>query len=144
MLIAKGYAVSFKLVGGRIVRAGRGSALLNDESGKAWPKCSGLVMRFTKRNEPLKDSNAEAYLMVDPRKGEIDTPPRALSKWKYVGEVAVVNYTRPEGPHAGPYYHPIDGAEEGAAKALLYRRGSAYRLELADGCVWNWRGIVRP
>ena len=138
MLIAKGYGVSFEMKQGPVVRAPAGAALLHDPTGKHWPSCSGLVMRFTKTNRPIHDDAAKEYLGIEPRAGSITTPPRRLSEWKRVGDVAVINYRR-IGEHADSYYHPI---ERGAA--VLYRRPGALRVELGGGCVWNWRGIVKP
>jgi hypothetical protein len=138
MLIAKGYSPSFEMVAGKIVRAPKGAALLHDPTGRAWPSCSGLVMTFTKGGGPIEDRDAEDYLGVGPLRGSLEVPPKALREWKPLGEVEVVNYRR-IGKHAAPYYHPIEGG-----KALLYRRGRALRIELGSGCVWSWRGIVRP
>ena len=138
MLIAKGYAPSFKLDTGKTVRAPRGAALLHDPTGRAWPSCSGLVLTFAKSGKETKDSAAEEYLGRAPKLGEATVPPKALSGWQRVGEVEVVNYRR-IGNHAASYYHPIEGG-----KAVLYRRGRALRIELGSGCVWNWRGIVTP
>jgi hypothetical protein len=139
MLIAKGYSVSFKMIEGGTVRGGAGAALLHDPSGKTWPSCSGLVASFKKGLGPIKNNTAEEYLGMPALRGEINLPPRRLSEWSYVGEIAVVNYRR-IGKHASPFYHPIEGG-----KAKLYRwRGRVLRMELGSGCVWNWRGIVTP
>jgi hypothetical protein len=138
MLIAKGYAPSFKMVEGGTIRGGRGAALLHDPTGRAWPSCSGFIIAFSKGGKETKDSAAEEYLGRAPKLGEATVPPKALSSWKRVGEVETVNYRR-IGNHAASYYHPIEGG-----RAVLYRRGHALRIELGSGCVWNWRGIVKP
>jgi hypothetical protein len=145
-LIAKGYAVTFKLAGGKTVKAPSGYAFLHDPSGKYWPACSGLVAPIGRKLGTAVDHAAgKEYFGHDPMAGELGvSPPKALSAWKRLGEVDEVLYTRrrPGGLKAyagGLYYHPI---EKGTAHA--YRLGRLLRIELGSGCVWNWRGIVKP
>lgn len=146
MLIAKGYRVSFVIENGRKVSAPAAYALLHDPSGSGWPKCSGLVAPFTKGGgEVARNSagDARSYFGHDPKLGHLSAPPRNISAWKRVGVVNEILYSRrrPSGlpaKHAADYYHPFKGT------ATLYRRGRLLRLELHEGCVWNWRGLVRP
>jgi hypothetical protein len=145
MLIAKGYGVRFVMEHGS-VRPARTHALLHDPSGRVWPKCSGLVSPFRKTGDEINDSTAKSYfgLFSDaPRRGILVMPPRALSEWRFSGYVEEIEYSRfrPDGlrsSHRDDYFHPFKG------DALLYRRGGLFRIELGRGCLWNWRGIVRP
>jgi hypothetical protein len=146
VLIAKGYRVRFVLFGNRSVRAPAGYALLHDPSGHAWPKCSGLCAPFTKTKETVDDREARSYFGFfsdAPGLGKLVLPPKDLGSWKRVGEVDEILYTRARpnrlrSSHQADYFHPFEG------KAVLYRRGRLLRIELGRGCVWNWRGIVRP
>jgi hypothetical protein len=145
MLIAKGYAVTAILKTGKHVKAPAGYAMLHDPSGKYWPACSGLVAPIARKSgEAVSCGPAQDYFGHEPLGGEVDVPPRALSQWKSLGEIDELLYTRrrPRGlpaSNAGPYFHPI---EKGTAR--LYRLGRMLRIELGSGCVWNWRGIVKP
>jgi len=143
MLIAKGYSVRFILDSGHKFSAPRGAALLHDPSGKDWPACSGLVLVIQRTGEEISDSKADDYFGSQPMKGRVALPPKSLSDWKRLGMIDELEYSRrrPRGLPAdnkGDYFHPFKG------EAVLYRRGRAYRMELAKSCVWNWRGIVRP
>lgn len=150
MIAAKGYDVSVVLVGGKTVKAPRGAALLHDEDGAAWPRCSALIALFRTTREPLgatpqwvRGYFGAAHTL---RRGSVVLPPRSLSGWTLVGRCESVDYRR-EGVHADEYTHPF--GERGGATWLtrhpkLFRLGRDLRIELGRGCVWNWRGIVRP
>jgi len=145
MLIAKGYAVTFKMADGKTIRPPASYALLHDEEGSDWPRCSGLVAPVARvSSQPVQSRAASAYFGSEPVAGQMVLPPRNLSAWRPVGTVAEVLYTRrrPRGlpsAHAADYYHPVT-----KGTATLYRRDRHYRLELGAGCAWNWRGIIRP
>lgn len=145
MLIAKGFHVIFKMDDGRTVRPPAGHALLHDEDGRDWPRCSGLVIPIKRvTREPVRSSSAKSYFGHEPVGGRVVLPPRTLSEWQRVGVIDEVLYTRrrPRGlpsAHRADYYHPID-----KGTATLYRRGRHYRMELGSGCRWNWRGIITP
>jgi hypothetical protein len=163
MLIVKGYRVSFVMAGGRAVKPPASYALMNDESGSDWPRCSGLVgpIKSTSRR-PISNSAAKSYFGHQPYDFRADIPSgdeRHLRNWKYVGELEKILYTRRRAnraptEHADDYFHPIRQDGPGIlakllsfvlpAGAKLYRRGRWYRMELASGCTWNWRGIVSP
>lgn len=144
MLIAKGYRVIFALQDGRKVRPPAGYAMLHDEDGRDWPRCSALVMPIRMSRDEVKDGKARSYFGHAPAAARVVLPPRALGLWQRVGVIDTVLYTRrrPRGlpaSHQADYFHPI---EKGTA--TLYRRGRWYRMELGSGCQWNWRGIIRP
>ena len=142
MLIAKGYSPSFEMKEGGTIRASLGAALLHDPTGHAWPSCSGLVMPFARRRAPLERDvdigDAEEYFGRKPLIGHVTVPSKALTGWRSLGAIEVINYRR-VGRHKASYYHPI---EKGTA--TLYRKGRLLRVELGRGCEWTWRGIVKP
>jgi len=148
MLIAKGYAVRVLLERGANqvwVAAPASYGLLHDPSGTDWSKCSGLVAPFSKGGGELDDGDAKSYFGHAPREGELALPPKALSRWKRLGVITEIEYTRRRpgnlpADHKAPYYHPF---EQGKLPTL-YRLGRLLRFEMGPGCVWNWRGIVRP
>ena len=145
MLIAKGYRVIFKMTNGRTVRAPAGYAMLHDEDGRDWSRCSALIMPIRPSREPLSGaSKARTYFGHTPVAARAELPPKSLSEWRKVGTIGEVLYSRrrPRGlptSHQADYFHPI---EKGTA--TLYRRGRWYRMELGSGCQWNWRGIIKP
>ena len=163
MLIAKGFKVSFVLTNGKTVRPPAGYALWHDEDGSDWPYCSGLVAPLKRVTQNIvRNSAAEAYFGHEAHAVIVVIPSgreKQLSAWRKAGEVKEVLYSRRRINRkpmraAGDYYHPIKQPRKGILGALerillpsgatLYKHGRLYRLELARGCVWNWRGIVRP
>jgi hypothetical protein len=163
MLITKGFRVSFVLTSGKTIRPPASYALMHDEDGADWPYCSGLVAPLkTTSKQPVRSEKAALYFGYEPYRGTALIPSgddRRLSSWKKVGDVAEILYTRRRSggapaSHKGDYYHSIRQKKPGIlaavlrlglpAGATLYRQGRLYRIELARGCVWNWRGIVSP
>jgi hypothetical protein len=157
MLIDRGDEVGFVLEDGRTIDAPKRAGMLHDETGKSWAKCSLLVMSYRRSTRPATDaefkSDAKDYFgrHYEACVSTIDTPPRALSEWKYVGDVKKLFYWRP-GRHQGTYKHEINKPRgltrllfvfRGKMRAKLYARGRTYRLEL-DKCHIDSRGIVRP
>jgi hypothetical protein len=145
MLVAKGFGVICRMTDGRTIRAPFRYALLHDESGHDWPSCSALVMpiQIRRDDEPVDDSAARSYFGTQPLGCDGETPSRNLSRWRPVGQIDQIDYTR-ECPKRecrleDDYWHPIERGE-----ARLYRLGRMLRIELGGGCKWNWRGIVRP
>lgn len=149
MLIAKGYEVAFKMkAGSRVVRAPKAYAMLHDPGGASWPKTSVLVAPFRRLGSSSPPSgDASSYFGYDPRRGELELPPKGLSAWREVGEVAEIDYWR-TGTHEGEYFHRFKGGgwlfSSSQPLPLLYRRGRLMRLELGQGAVLNWRGFVYP
>lgn len=145
MLIAKGYRVVFKMQDGKTVKPPASYAMLHDEDGRDWPRCSALIIPIHPRGTPLSGaSKARTYFGHTPVAASAVLPPRSLGEWHRVGPIAQVLYSRrrPRGlpaSHQADYYHPI---EKGTA--TLYRRDRWYRMELGPGCQWNWRGIIKP
>ncbi len=151
MIAAKGYAVALHMEGGRrVLTLEPKIALLHDEDGAAWPKCSALIAPMKKTGRPLEEvpGRVTKYFGKDyvVRRGEIVLPPVDLGAWKAVGSVERIDYSR-EGAYADDWWHPFETRRFLFWKGdlpVLYRRGRALRLELGSGCVWNWRGIVKP
>lgn len=157
MLIDKGEEVGFVLTDGRTIDAPKLAGMLHDPSGRSWPKCSLLVMSYRRSTKPATDKQLSGesrdYFGRDYEAcvSMIDTPPKAIGEWKFVGEVKRLYYWRP-GRHQGTYKHDINKPRvllrlmflfRGEMKARLYRRGRVYRLEL-DKCHLDDRGVVRP
>ena len=147
MLVVKGFRAIFKMEDGQTVRPPAGHAILHDESGKDWPRCAALIaaIKTHPNDPPVSDAAAKSYLGAEPRVGSTTLPPRALGSWSRVGRIEEFLYTRRRprdlpGKLQDDYYHPI---EKGVATLFEWRRG-IYRVELGRGCLWNWRGIVRP
>ena len=147
MLLAKGWAVALTLESGRKVRGAHGAALLHDESGRDWPKCSGLVMPVRKTKRPLSDSNAKRYFgnEYNVREAVVTLPTQQLSAWDLIGHVTQIDYSR-LGQYEDDFYHPFSrtGWIWKSPYPRLYRLDRKLRLDLGSGCVWNWRGIVTP
>jgi len=147
MLIAKGYRVAFKMKANKkVLKAPSSYAFLHDPTGRDWPKTSVLVAGFSKGSSELSNAEAEKYFGYVPQRGAIDTPPRSLSQWKDLGEVAEIDYWRP-GEHEASYYHPFKAGGWLFSRGelpRLYKRGRQWRLELGPGAILNWRGFVYP
>jgi hypothetical protein len=155
MLIRKGSQVRFELDDGRELAAPRGSSMLHDPAGTKWGKCSLLFVSFRKNvRKPTEKELAGApkdYLGREhsARVGTVELPPRALASWEKVGHVKEIMYVRHGTKARGGFYHPF-----GVRTALmlfrkgrhpiLYKRGSAMRLELGGDCIADDRGIVYP
>jgi hypothetical protein len=150
-LICKGTSSSFSLQEGRKrVGAPRGAALLHDPSGAAWPKCSVLFMSFNRTAETVTMTKDAGYYLgedYEARKGKCTLPPRALAEWETIGLVKMIWYTRTGIYAPGRYKHPF-----GVERKLLFRGDlpmlrryeQSMRLDLASGCVVNYRGFVWP
>lgn len=149
MIIAKGYRVVLRKVGGGVIRPVASYALLHDPEGGVWPKCSGLIAPFTRRRREIKNKTAFDYFNYDPRGGSLILPPRSLREWSDLGEVDGIDYTRPgdkeiAGQNNTRYTHDFDrGMVFKKDFPHVFKRGTLYRIELGV-CTWNWRGIVTP
>jgi hypothetical protein len=152
VLICKGAHVSFRLQNGRLVHA-RGS-MLHDPSGDFWPKDSMLVTTFRRSGRPATDEEKSGdpthYLGREHQAhvGSVKLPPQAISEWKRVGQVATIYYERPGTRAPGRFYHHFGKRRLEAffkkGSATVYRRGSAYRLEMGVGSIATHNGIVFP
>ena len=156
MLLAAGTHVHFCLWGGS---SRRGKVLLHDESGSDWPASSGLVVpAFNKLGLELDDDQAQRYYGSDYvlKQGSIRLPDVDLTKWRRVARVKEAFYTRlgdlastPDSPKKRknhkfkPKKISFFSSKRGELP-VLYARGRFLRIELGDGAVWNWRGIVSP
>ena len=157
MLLDQGEEVAFDLVDGRQIDAPKRAGMLNDDTGKAWPKCSLLVMSYRRGSRAATDDEMKGapknYLGGDypGSVSMIQAPPKSLSEWKFVGDVKKLFYWRP-GRHQGKFHHEFNKPKglvrllfifRGKMKAKLYRRGRVFRIEL-EACWLDSRGIVRP
>jgi hypothetical protein len=150
-LIAKGRACLFEMVDGSDVKCAGG--MLHDPSGRWWPARSVLIGPFRARLRKATDDEfrgeAKQYFGGDynAQMGTVNTPPKALSGWRYVGEVERIYYTR-SGRRGGRYQHPFnEGLQSllyGKKSVRLYRRGKFCRLELPRGARLDDRGFIRP
>ena len=157
MLIAKGYEVHF-YVGERRISAPASYGMLHDPSGEDWNSSSVLIAPFSKGRQEIEDGDASSYFGSDPMGGEIDLPPRDISRWTFLGPVKKIEYSRmrPHGMPAkyeGDYFHFFDGSEGmlsllslffKAPSPELFRRGKILRMELPWGADLNERGYIWP
>jgi hypothetical protein len=153
-LIAKGRSCRFEMVDGPAVSVAGG--MLHDPSGRWWPKRSVLCGPFKARERAAADDEfkgpAKDYLgkTHNASIGSVDTPPKSLGEWEYLGEVSRVYYTRTGKKRPGRYQHPFNKPTalsvlvKGKGKAKLYRHGRFARLDLPPGAILDSRGLVWP
>ncbi len=152
-LIAKGRSVAFDMKDGSSVRCSGG--MLHDPSGRWWPRNSVLCGPFRvtrKADDDEVSGEARHYLgsSHNTKMGSVNTPPKALGEWKYIGEVEEIWYVRTGKKRPGTYFHPFSkpGALatilKGKGKARLYKRGNFCRLDLPRGAILDSRGYVWP
>lgn len=146
-LIAKGRGVTFELTNGDEVHCS--GAMMHDPSGRWWPSKSVLVGPARLRESKIEiEGDARAYFgRSDGHVGRVNTPPKALGDWSYLGEVADIFYTR-SGRRSGYYRHSFNeglmALLRGKKRVRLYKRGRFYRLELPRGAQLDDRGFVQP
>jgi len=151
-LIQKGRNVEFLMKEGGSFRC-KGS-MMHDPSGRYWPKASVLCgpLSASARKAIRYEVTGEAhhYLNREPRMTEVDTPPRSLKGWEYLGEVVEIRYTRTGNRRPGRYFHEFSKKTalttlvKGKGKARLYRLGRWYRLDLPVDAILDTRGFVWP
>ena len=159
MLFALGDDVGFKLKDGRKVWCPRRACLLRDDDGKVWPSCSLLIARIDGRGRDATDdemSGAPKWWLgrdYDARVSMFNTPPRALTSWKLVGEVDQIFYDRFGNKAPGRFHHTFNKARglwhivawiKGKKIVKLFKRDGMYRLELSGGCVVRDLGLIWP
>jgi hypothetical protein len=153
--IVKGRSCLFEMVEGPDVHC-RG-AMVHDPTGRKWPKNSVLCGPFRARVRRATDEEyrgaARDYLGTTHHAsiGIVNTPPKSLAGWRYVGEVERIYYTRTGRKRPGRYQHEFFKPTALATlvrgrhgKVRLYRRGSFCRLELPRGAQLDNRGYVYP
>lgn len=124
--------------------------MLHDPDGEDWPRSSVLVMPYRKGSRSIDYAPARAYFGSGYRTvdGTTKTPAFALSSWERLGKVDRIWYTRGGVSHPGPFQHKVNkgwGALLfGKKRAILYKKGTVYRLEFPDGAEMDWRGFVTP
>ena len=152
MLIVKGNRVKFVLKDGTKISAS--GLMMHDPSGRYWPKNSMLVASFSRGGRLATDKEKSGapreYLgRTHPaRIGSVNLPPKPLGDWDYVGELKTILYVRPGRKAPGAFYHHFGQRRIEAfwksGKAHLYRRGSAYRVQMGKGSLADDCGIVYP
>jgi hypothetical protein len=154
-LIAKGNRSSaFEMVDGPDVTVRGG--MMHDPSGRWWPKRSVLFGPFRANLRDATDEEfdgpAKDYLGRghNAKIGTVDTPPKDLASWKYIGDVEKIYYTRTGRKKPGRYVHEFNKRMalatlvKGRGRVRLYRRGRYVRLELPKGAMLDSRGYVWP
>jgi len=155
-LAAIGDRVWFQMMDDRAVYAGDEThALLYDQEGAYWPKCSALVGPYVQGARAVHPDRAARKWFGDRyelRAGHMTLPARRLALWKPLGSVRRIFYSRRgvggQKP-AGAKQHPFNqsgGFDLSGAKSpvMLYVRGLFLRLELPRWCVVDGRGFARP
>jgi hypothetical protein len=161
VLIDKAEKVAFDLVDGRKIDAPFRAGMLHDPDGKVWPACSLLVMSYRRGTKAATKEQFNG----DPKNyfgrhyeasvSMISLPPKAISEWKFVGDVKRVLYVRVGTKAPGGYHHDINKPRglmrivflfKGKGEALLFRRGRTYRLDLqpCSKAMIDDRGLVWP
>jgi hypothetical protein len=152
-LIAKGRACRFIMTDGGTVSCPGG--MLHDPSGRWWPRHSVLCGPFRRVRSAQDDeyTGAARHYLGDSHRASvsaIDTPPKALSSWRYLGEIEEIRYTRTGKKRPGRYYHEFSKPTalatiiRGKQKVRLYRRGRFCRIELPRNAILDTRGFVAP
>lgn len=138
------------------------AGMLFDASGTFWPKCSLLIADFTRGTEEVdaaKDYFGRGAAVFE---GEVELPPKELSAWQRLGEVATVFYDRAGTKAPGFFRHKFN-APRGLFKLIFLIKGKAakqppvlytlfqrrtgrtfYRIELPEKCIVDSRGLVVP
>ena len=141
--IVKGRSTRFEMVEGPDVTCAGG--MIHDPSGRAWPRNSVLCGPFRPRVRAATSEEyrgwAKDYLGSShrPMVGVVDTPPRALGGWDYMGEVEKIYYTRIGAKRPGRYVHTFNKPSalatlvRGKGRVRLYRRGRFVRIDLPRG-----------
>lgn len=152
MLICKGSRVHFVMKDGRKISA-KGS-MLHDPKGRYWPKNSMLVVVFQRGTRLATDDERagapKEYLGRTHKAhvGSVELPPKPLSEWDPLGEIKTLLYVRPGRKAPGAFYHHFGQRRIEAfwkkGKAFLFKRGSAYRIQMSRGSLADDRGVVYP
>ena len=153
-----GSAVSVELEDGSTVDLA--GSMLYDPDGQAWPKCSLLIMSFTRSGIEPEDVPKFAKVWHGDykiREGRATIPPRDLDEWREGPKVRILFYTHSgeiEEEESGYLKHPFNewGGRLGriipwrfGEPPVLYRRAGASRLELHSGCAIDASmGILSP
>lgn len=152
--IVKGRSCRFEMVEGPDRTCGGG--MIHDPTGRAWPKNSVLCgpFRRERRVDPDEmDPRATHYYggSYSAHIGIVNKPPRALSSWRYLGEVERIYYTRVGRKYGGVrFVHPFNKGSslavivKGRRRVRLYQYGRFMRLELPRDAMLDSRGFVFP
>lgn len=157
--ICKGFDVMFILTDGRKIFAPPNAGLLHDPNGAALPTSYGLVATFRpcRRDPGLVEYRGAP---MDYLGGDYDASVECIvlprGEWRHVidadGEPARIDwiyYMRNGTRASGPFKHQF-GVRRWQAfwrkgeLPYLYKAGSAYLLDLGEGAIWDYRGVVYP
>jgi hypothetical protein len=143
-----GYDVSFRMVKtGRYYQCPEDYWILVDRDGAFWRRCNvGVVQVFYKGEEPGPDYRG---MVVDVDHlcgcGGYELPIGAIfddpyGKWKTVGYIDQIRYTRTDLGDKGDMEHDYD------VPVPLFKRvgGNDFCVALPDGCIVDERGFVKP
>ena len=152
MIIVKGVSVIFDLTDGSSVRPRASAGMMHDPTGRAWPKKSLLVGAYQKggiTDDVPEDAKRYLGRNYSAHEGSVDLPPKRLGEWEKLGEVETIYYRRPGTRAPGKFHHEFNKPGlrrlvHGTGRAMLYARGSYYRLELPRSAIVDDRGIVWP
>jgi hypothetical protein len=150
-----GSAVSVETEDGRTISLS--GSMLYDPSGEAWPRCSLLIMGFQRAGNPTDDVPkftrkwfGDGYEFHE---GRMTLPPKALTEWVEGPRLAGIVYERTGlREDADESYHPFGGFGGVLGRLvpirfgrlpILYRRGSAARVELGN-CALTPDGLISP
>lgn len=154
-LVCMGRKVEIVLRDGREVKPDARVGMLYDESGEFWSPESLLIASFEQGSEESAHGYGYFGKQAVVYEGHVDLPPEPLDSWKKLGEVKEIYYDRAGTKFPGFFRHEFNKPRglykllflfKKAAKlpAILYQRGSAFRIELPRGSIVDDRGIVLP
>jgi len=154
-----GRAIRLHMDSGKMIQP-RG-AMIHDPSGRDWPKCSLLIVpvgrsRVRKATDEEYEGAPKHYLGRDhnPKVVQVTFPSSSTAEWKRIGELRRIDYVRGGTKAPGGYKHHINKPRGvyrvthllrgGDQPVVVSKLGSAYRLDLPNGCIIDDRGIVYP
>jgi hypothetical protein len=113
--------------------------LVQDRAGVLLPRCDVYVLKARESTEPLTEERRRWALRYYGTQAHISNLAFSLPKspFRRLATVVEVRYRRGAD---GEYFHPLD------PPVTLYRTasGSAYRMNLPEGCEVNDRGFIYP
>ena len=137
-ILIKGGNVDLEMQDGGTIVLPKDYGIVHDTEGAELDACTLFLGPFVDAG-PLEGElpgEAADYFGNDyqARRARIDVPDGA---WNPVGRVHAIVYFRP-GRYEDDWRHEFDPPPE------LLASGDWYAIRMPDGCVVNWRGIVKP
>jgi hypothetical protein len=151
-ILVKGHSVSFDLPTLEI-DARKEHGMMHDPTGRLWKKTSILVGPYWRSKEEadgdghMRDYFGSSHLI---RVGDAKLPPKGLERWRFIGDVEKIWYTRTGKKYGGKrFQHGFNKSllgriVKGKGRARLYQLGEWYRLELPRGAIVDGRGFLWP